>query len=45
MLHELGSERREAVWSLSFFNDKNWKSLNLVREDRFNLTTSLFLVL
>ena len=33
MVRELGSERRETVWSLSAVKNKKCQSLALVRED------------
>ncbi len=39
MIRELGSERRETVWSLSTVLKKNKQSFTLVREDREELTS------
>ena len=38
MIHELGLERRETVWSLSAVKFEKTKELTLVREDQDGLT-------
>ena len=45
MVRELGSERRETVWSLSTANVKNWEIPTLVREDRGGSTSGVSVVL
>ena len=39
VIRELGSERRETVWSLSTVLKKNKQPFTLVREDREELTS------
>ena len=44
MVHELGLERRETVWSLSTVKYEKKKILALVREDRDRLTNGMTII-
>jgi len=45
MVRELGSERRETVWSLSAVKNKKYQPLALVREDWDRVTYGVVIVL
>ena len=44
-VRELGSERRETVWSLSAVGVDTWEELPLVREDRGERTSGVPVIL